>query len=297
MKMILGCVLVLTGSALLAGQMLPIAQTALIGAFAQAVQDTGSPIGSQAPFPAVAHVSLDNSAPQSSEPHPQGAGSVDVLRETGHQQTLIEQIKPLLAQRAVLVAEREATQPVVPKQLIAFAGEREAKRLVAAQASARAAAKAEIEAQDVALVANVKSVERELAALHERLAQTDANSRTKTDRLRLLQTAKQGSIAGVTLGEARTAVAEVEEHRQDTLVAIAQAEQRLAQAQQDRTKLVRHTRTELEQGLLSTEAQISLAAISLKTSQQVLAALQGTATPPPTASAPAHQAPVPPTEL
>jgi polysaccharide biosynthesis/export protein ExoF len=247
--------------------------------------------------PAVVHVSLDNSAPESSEPNPQGAGSLDVMRETEHQQTLIEQLKPLLAQRAVFVAEREASKPVVPKQLLDLVGEREGERLVAAQASARAAANAEIEAQDAALVANVESVKRELAALQAKLAQIDLNSTTKSDRLKLLQTAKKGSIAGTTFGEARTAITEVEERRQDVLIAIAQAEQRLTQAQQERTKLVRHTRTELEQALLSTEAQISQAAISLKTSHQVLSTLQGTAAPPPTASAALPQAPARMTDL
>ena len=312
-KMISGCLLMLTGTGLFATQLLPEAPTALAGSFALAVPQSGpdsrplvasqasnSPaakVAANVPFSAaVARVSLEDSAPETAQPSPP-AGSLDVMRETEHQQTLIEQLKPLLAQRAVLVAEREATKPVVPKQLLDLAGEREAERLVAAQASARAAANAEIEAQDVALKASAESVKHELVALHERLAQIDINSRTKSDRLNLLQTAKKGSIAGVTFGEARTAVAEVEERRQDTLIAIAQAEQRLIQAQQERAKLARHTRTELEQALLSTEAQISQAAISLKTSQQVLAALQGTAKPPPTASAPVREAPARATDL
>ena len=222
----------------------------------------------------------------------QGAGSIEAMREAGQQQTLIAQLKPLLALRAILVAEREATAPAVPTQLIDLAGEREAERLVAAQASARAAGNAEIEAQDVALKASVKGLERELTALHQWLAQIAANSSIKSDRLRLLQTAKKGSIAGVTLGEARTAVAEIEERRQAVLVAIAQTEQKLTQAQQDRAKLVRHARSELEQGLLSTEAQISQGVVSLNTSQKVLAVMQQqTGASPPTASAPLAQAP------
>lgn len=307
-KLISGCLLVLTGTGLLAGQLLPGAT--LTGSFAQEVPESRALVA-QAPSPAaaavaakvtpsraVARVSLELGTPESSEPNPQGAPSIDVMREREHQQTLIEQLKPLLAQRAVLVAEREATAPVSPKQLIDLAGEREGQRLVAAQASARAAAKAEIEAQDVALAASVEGIKRELAALHERLAQIDINSRTKSDRLKLLQTAKKGSIAGVTLGEARTTIAEVEERRQDVLVAIAQAEQRLTQAQQERAKLVRHARTELEQGLLSTEAQISQTAISLSTSQGVLVAMrQQAGASPPTASAPQNKAPARATDL
>ena len=115
------------------------------------------------------------------------------MRETERQQILIEQLKRLLAQRAVLAAEREATAPAVPTQLIELAGEREAERLVAAQASARAAGNAEIEAQDVALKASVKGLERELTALHQWLAQIAVNSSIKSDRVRLLQTAKKGS--------------------------------------------------------------------------------------------------------
>ena len=222
----------------------------------------------------------------------QGEGSIEAMREAGQQQTLIAQLKPLLALRTILVAERESTAPAVPTQLIDLAGEREAGRLIAAQAGARAAAKAEIEAQDVALAASVKGVERELTALHAWLVQIAANISIKSARLQLLHTAKKGSIAGVTLGEARTEVAETEERRQELLVAIAQTEQKLTQAQHDRAKLVRHARSELEQGLLSTEAQISQVVVSLSTSQRVLAAMQlQTGTSPPTASFPRNEAP------
>ena len=246
----------------------------------------------------VARVSLDNNAPENSEPNAQVPGSIDLLRETERQQTLIAQLKPLLAQRAVLVAEHEAIAPVAPKQLIDLVGAREAERLIAAQVSVRAAAKAEIEAQDIALGASVEGIKRELVALHDRVVQIEANSSTKSDRLRLLQTANKGTIALATLGEARTAVAEVEDHRQEVLVYIAQAEQRLAQTQQERAKLIRHARTELEQALLTTEAQISQAAISLSTSKGVLAAMQqqaGAAAP--AASAHRTHAPAPGTDL
>ena len=290
MKMNLGCFLLLIGAALLARQLLPERQTALAGAFAavvpQPVPDRRPFVAAQAPSAIAAHVAanvplpratrvtLGNSPPEGSERNAQGADSIEAMRETERQQILIEQLKRLLAQRAVLAAEREAAAAAVPTQLIDLAGEREAERLVAAQARARVAGIAEIEVQDTALAASARGLGRELLALHQWLAQIAVNSSIKSDRLRLLQTAKKGSIAGVTLGEARTAVAEIEERRQEVLVAIAQTEQKLTQAQQDRAKLVRHARSELEQGLLSTEAQISQGVVSLNTSQRVLAALQ-----------------------
>jgi chromosome segregation ATPase len=223
--------------------------------------------------------------------------SIDAMRETERQQTLVEQMKQLLAQRAVFSSERDATAPVVPKELANLVGEQEAQRLVSAQANARALAKAEIDAQDAMLVSSVETIKRELAALHERVAQIEANSATKSDRLKLLQTASSGVIAKATLGEARAAVAEIEERRQDVLIAIAQTEQRLVQAEQERARLTSHTRAELVQALLALDGQINQLAISLDTSRAVLAAIKPKPVEEPAVSGPIRQIPAKGTDL
>ena len=317
MKLILGCLLVLSGLALAAAEMVPEARTLLAGAIEQAIgrpepgnrqiveQASGygaasvkPPSASQAQ-PVVAAspaVALVRQTPESSEPNAQeGTGpaeAIEIMRENERRQTALDQLKRLLAQRAVLVAERDGSSQVVPQRLIDLAGERDAQRFVAAQSSARGAANAETQAQDAAIAAAIEGAKRELSALRERIAQIDAHKEIRSDRLKLLQTASKGVIAGNTISDAKSEIANIEERRQDALVLVAQTEQRLAQAELERSKLARHARADLERELLSIDAKITQAELTLATSHGILTTMQnglGTSTPP--AIAPASQKP------
>ena len=277
MKMTLRSLLVLTGLALAAGQMLAEAQTAIVGALAKVISGAapenrsivsqppitlvaraGTSLAQQVPLSAgVSVVGANLSAPENARPDPQDgasvAGSIAALQENERRQTVLELLKRLLAQQAVLTSGRDATGLVVPKRLTDLVGAREAQRLVAGQSNTRATVNAETLAQDAALAVTIAGVKRELVALSNRLVQIEANKSYKFERLELLQTASKGVIAGVTLFEARTALAEIEERRQDALVLIAQTEQRLAQAEHERAKLARHARAEFERDLLAVE--------------------------------------------
>ncbi len=93
-------------------------------------------------------------------------------------------------------------------------------------------------------------------------------------RLKLLQAACKGVIAGAILTAAGTMLAEAEEQRrQDALVLIAQTEQWRVQPEKERAKIARQVRAELERELLTIKAQITQAEINLTTSQGGIAAM------------------------
>jgi hypothetical protein len=310
MRLILGCLLVLTGLALAATRVVPEARMAFAGVVAPTISHTEAgkqrveqEPGYETTGPAVAIASVKSApdvggpeitrvshAPESSQPNSLQAGnpaeSIEIMRENERRQTALDQLKRLLAQRVVLIAERDGGTPRVPQQLVELVGQREARKLVAAQAVARAAANAETQEQDTAFAAVIEGIKREISALRERIAQIEAGKEIKSDRLKRLLTLSKGVVAGNTIADARIEIANIEERRQDALMLIAQAEQRLAQTELERSKLARHARAELERELLMIEAQIAQGEVAFATSHGILTTMQNGLSAPTMAPAP-----------
>ena len=84
---------------------------------------------------------------------------------------------------------------------------------------------------------------------------------------------QRGATGGFNVYQARSDFADIQERLQDAMVAIAQTEQRLAQAEHEKLKVTVEAQIELERDLAATEIEIADAEVTVLTSRHVLKAI------------------------
>jgi protein involved in polysaccharide export with SLBB domain len=221
-------------------------------------------------------VTLAGGFPRQDTPEPWQ--KMEKVRETTKRYGTLELLSELLTRRTVLKAERDHTKPIPPQQLFDLVGPTKATALIAAEidrqsaiVSARnarlqsAAEGVKAAQQDVDLLSNqsrsIESIDANIAALKRRAAGVE-------------QLYNKGALNNNLLIETKSRVADAERNRQDMIIQLAQAKQRLVTAQQDQAKLEADRRGELDTQILSISQQIADANRETATSEGILGALQ-----------------------
>jgi exopolysaccharide production protein ExoF len=171
---------------------------------------------------------------------------VEIIREAEHLQQSLDRVKRLLARTAVLRAARDGGSPITP-EIVEFAGKKDAKSLVAEEGSSRSLKTMTRLAQESALGTAVENARSEVEARAGRVGANDDTIKLRSERVRSLQQLfNLNDINRTPLIQAQSELSDTQERRQQALIEVESAKQRLAQAEQNLAKYKIDTRVEVD---------------------------------------------------
>lgn len=202
------------------------------------------------------------------------AGMIEGAREVERLRSMTLHVKQLLARRARLEAERDGLSKLpIPIQLAKLAGERTARTFLATESTILRAEQARRRQQGKEIALKVAAARREVEALKRKLDQIDVQRDMRVERLDDMQKLKdRGLVTGNNVVMLRTELSDIEAHRQDYLVAVVQAETRLAEAEEANARLSAENTANLAKAIATVDQEIA-AAQEAMTSARVLATI------------------------
>ena len=202
------------------------------------------------------------------------SGMIEGAREMARLRIANLQVDQLLARRARLEAERDGYSALmIPVQLAKADQDMSAGTFLASENGILHADQAKRRHQDQDIALRVASERNEVSALKRKLDQFNEEKGLRLERLDAMQKLKDRGVAtSNNVLMLRTELADIEARRQDNLVAVVQAETRLARAQADSAKLTSENTADLAKEIATVDSQIA-AAREEATSARVLAAL------------------------
>jgi protein involved in polysaccharide export with SLBB domain len=186
---------------------------------------------------------------------------VEGVREMERLRTISFQFKQLLARRARLEAERDgATTLPMPVQLTSLEDEGAARTFIATESTILRAEQAKRRLQDRDISLKVAAARNEVEALRRKLDQIDVQRDMRTERLNDLQKLKdRGWVTNTNVVALRSELSDVEARRQDYLVQVAQAESRLAEAEEAGPRLSAEDDANLALAIATADKEIAAA--------------------------------------
>ncbi len=181
--------------------------------------------------------------------------SVDGVREGARLKLSAKRLRRLLAQAAVLQAERDGTEAVPPRRLISQMGRAEAMAVVAEEVRRRVATVRAREERQKALATEAQAAQRSLTIARGRLGHLQTNLSMRKERVTRLSSL-QGVVDRAVIAQAQSELSDVQERNSDTSALIANAEQRIAQAQQEEARFKIDVRVELDREITAVEREI-----------------------------------------
>ena len=195
----------------------------------------------------------------------QGEGSVSGMiegtREMERLRSMTLQVQQLLARRARLEAERDGVSTLpIPIQLAELARERPAGTLFATESTILSAEQARGLQQRKEIALRVAAARNEVEALKRKLEQIDVRKDVRIERLNEMQKLKnRGLVTNNNVDMLRTELSDIEPQRQDTLVAILQAEARLTEAEEASARLSSESTANLANAIATIDKDIAAA--------------------------------------
>lgn len=195
----------------------------------------------------------------------EGVREIERLRKTS------DELKRQLAHRARLEAERNGKDTMQPSaQLISVAGEEGALVFLAAEMPGLQIEQAKRRHQLNELESAVKAARNELDALKRKIMQLDVQRDIRRERLGNLKNLMTDGLTTQTgVINIRSELSDIEARRQDSHLAVVQAEARLAQAEQALDRLPLDNAANLARAIAATETAIAEAQQSLTSSEIV----------------------------
>lgn len=200
------------------------------------------------------------------------SGMIEGTREMERLRSASVQIKQLLARRARLEAERDGISTLpIPVQLTSSAGERTTRTFLATENAILRAEQARRRQQEKEIASRVAAARKEVEARKRKIDQVDAQRNLRTERLDDLQKLKdRGLVSSNTVLTLRSELADIEGNRQDYLVAVLQAETRLAEAEGASVRLASENTANLANAIAAVDREIT-ATQETMTSSSILA--------------------------
>jgi protein involved in polysaccharide export with SLBB domain len=218
---------------------------------------------------------------------------VEGVREAQRLRIATLQFEQLLARRARLVAEHDRvvaslsipsglaslqtpneTVSTSPVQLAKLDLEKTAGAFIATQSTILRAEEAKRQLQDREIALKATAARNEVNALKHKLDQFDVQKDLRTERLDAMQKLKdRGIVTTNNVLMLRTELADIEARRQDSLVAVVQAQARLSQAEGDSTKRSTEDSADLAKEIAAVDEEIAgarEAAISARSLMTIL---------------------------
>jgi exopolysaccharide production protein ExoF len=202
-------------------------------------------------------------------------GMIEGVREIERSRSKADQVKHLLARRARLEALRDDTSILpMPIQLVQLAGEQSALTFLATESMVLKAEKASRQHQENELEVRIAAARNEVEVLRRKLDQVDAQKDIRIERLNDMQKLKdRGIVTTNTVVMLRTELSDIETRRADNLVAVAQAEARLAAAAEAKARLKSEQAATLAKELAVVDQEIATAQAAMISAGTIAATL------------------------
>jgi len=183
----------------------------------------------------------------------EGAREVERLRRTAGQ------IGRLLARRARLEAQRDGLSTVpVPVQLAKVATEPNVRNFLSTERALLRAEQVKHQQQQNEIALKVAAARNEVEVLKRKLNQVDVQKDMRNERLNDMQKLKdRGLNTTNNVVMLRTELSDIEAHRQDFMVAVIQAEARLAQAEEAKAQLASEETVNLTKAIAAVDQEIA----------------------------------------
>ena len=196
------------------------------------------------------------------------SGIVERAREIERLRSMNVEVKQLLAHRARLEAERDGVSALpIPIQIADSAGGRTLNTFLATESTILRAEQARRRQQDKEIALKVAAARNEVEALKRKLDQIDVQKDLRTERLDDMQKLKdRGLVTSNNILVLRTELSDIEAHRQDYLVAVVQAESRLAEAELASARLSSESTANLAKALATVDKEIAVARQAMSSS-------------------------------
>ncbi|HET6391053.1 polysaccharide biosynthesis/export family protein [Hyphomicrobium sp.] len=198
---------------------------------------------------------------------------LQAVHEAEQKQKAGDRLKRLWAKLDVLTAERDATEVSASRELLQLCSPSEAKELLATEASLRALAVRNREAQAKALASSIQSTRNELQSQIERQDQVQSGVSARLARVDNL--ASLGDKIGRPIRAA--AEAELSDTRarvHESSIAIHETESKLAQLEKEQQTLENQTKIELQQQIAELRSQVAEASSTTSASSSALDAMR-----------------------
>lgn len=196
---------------------------------------------------------------------------VEAVRETERRRGRLEIIMRVMARVAVLKSERDDVPLVVPPPLVELATEIEAQNMLNEELERRQTTILARNAREVALRAAVENARGEVEAISGRIAPIDEIVKLREQRVNEVRALiNRNVVNNAVLIQAQSELSDVQERRQDVLKTISLAKQRLALAEQERTRGQAEAKIDIDRSLEVAQQQIADAQREVAASEGVL---------------------------
>jgi polysaccharide biosynthesis/export protein ExoF len=202
---------------------------------------------------------------------------IEGAREMGRLRTAADQVRRLVARRARLEAQRDglATLPM-PIQLAKFSDEPSVRTFLATERALLQAEQTRHHQQESEIAAKLAAARNEVDALKGKLNQIDVQKGMRVERLNDMQTLRdRGVVTTNNVVLLRTELSDIEARRQDDVVAVVQAQARLAQAEEAKARLMSEEAENLTKAVATVDQEIADAQDVMASAGILAAVLQG----------------------
>jgi exopolysaccharide production protein ExoF len=176
--------------------------------------------------------------------------AVESVRETEKGNSSMDHLIQTLARIAVLEAERDGTAVTLPARLVEIAGQAKARRALNLEIERRRVIVKSNDLHQGSLTTAVDNGKHEIETLSQRVAPIEDNVKLRDDRVRRMRDLASRSVVDNTvLNQAQSELLEIQDRRQSALEGIMLAKQRLAVAEQEKTRFETDAKTQREQDI------------------------------------------------
>ncbi|MGX9178280.1 polysaccharide biosynthesis/export family protein [Mesorhizobium sp. BHbdii] len=195
---------------------------------------------------------------------------IEAVRETQKRSGAIDAMLKLLARAAVLKAERDGTEPTIPRQLLELAGATEAANLVNEQSDRRKAVATARKDRERATMRALEAAKQDVAA-YARMESFDELIKLRQERVDSMRTLVDRKVLSMTvMDQIQSELSDAQQRRQDARNQYASAKQRLAWLESEVLRTRADLRNDLEVEIETTETQIAANVRELNASEGVL---------------------------
>jgi protein involved in polysaccharide export with SLBB domain len=209
---------------------------------------------------------------------PEYSRALDAMRERERRDRSIEHLKRQLARRVALLAERDGRFQASPdERLVGLVGKANAEALVADASSERHLAATARAVQQTILDETISATRKDLERMRMRITHLASSVKSRQERLDTLSSVEsRGTLNPFSLHQARTELVDLEERQEEVKASLAQLEQKLMQASNEKTKLALETQIELTRELKAGETDIAEDELTIEVTTRLIKAAGGT---------------------
>jgi len=199
---------------------------------------------------------------------------IEMVREISKRSGSLESMTDLLVREAVLKSERDKIAPKAATQLVGLVGEERASRMISAEVERRMAIVQARRERDRAVSRQLDAAKIEIQDLQGRLRPFEAMIKLRQEKLQAYEALMaKGTLARTAVLSVQADVTDAEEKLRSIKLQQSQAEQRVAQLEQDKARMEAESRGDLDTAIMAISQQVSATARDADVSGNVLGAL------------------------